>query len=109
MDSNLPQIRMQAVRLERYCRRVRDGIRKGARDDFIQALADCAETAEIARRLYVLIQQHIANAAPHPPPLQDDPYRYLKEATFECRSREQMTTELYHSRNRSHEPMRELE
>ena len=56
MSASLHQ---QAVRLERYCRRVRDGIRKGARDDLIQALADCAEVHEIARRLYRALEEFL--------------------------------------------------
>jgi hypothetical protein len=59
------QIYVQVVRLERYCRRVRNSIQKGGRTDLIQALADCAETAEIARRLYSCIEQHIRNNDAH--------------------------------------------
>jgi hypothetical protein len=51
MDAAVHKIRSTAVRLERYCRRVKNGVWEPDRDDLVQALADCAEAAEIARRL----------------------------------------------------------
>jgi hypothetical protein len=75
MDTS--QIRPQAVRLTRYCRRVKDKIFAGNRQDLIEALADCAETAEIARRLYQLIEQQLTTAhdalQPTRAPLKDVP------------------------------------
>jgi hypothetical protein len=55
----LHQIRVQTVRLERYCRRVKDGVWAGNRQDLIQALADSAEATEIARRLWLGIKEHL--------------------------------------------------
>ena len=63
----LQQIHREAIRLERYCHRVRAGIQKGARTDLLQALPDCSETGEIARRLYSRLQQHLATSATHAP------------------------------------------
>ena len=60
------QLRVQAKRLERYAIRTKDKIWKGDRNDLIDALADAAETGEIARRLYHQLQQHSAA------PLQDE-------------------------------------
>jgi hypothetical protein len=47
MDSN--QLRLTAKRLERYAIQSREKLWKG---DYVGALADLAETGEIARRLY---------------------------------------------------------
>ena len=55
MDS-LRQVRVQVVRLERYCQRTKDRVWSGNYRDLCNALADCAEAAEIARRLYLLIE-----------------------------------------------------
>jgi hypothetical protein len=60
MSASLHQIRVQVVRLERYCRRAKDKVWAGDRRDLIQAMADTAETAEISRRIYSLIEQHLS-------------------------------------------------
>jgi hypothetical protein len=62
VERNLHQIRTQSVRLERYCRRTRDKIWAGNRDDLLGALADVAEAAEIARRLYSAIEKQLASS-----------------------------------------------
>jgi hypothetical protein len=48
---------MSAKRLERYSRRVKENIWRGDHSSLIVALADRAETAEIARRLWFAIQK----------------------------------------------------
>jgi hypothetical protein len=74
LNSSLHQIRVQVVRLERYCRRVKDKIWADNRDDLIQALADTAELGEISRRLYRQIHSFLQPpAAQRRAPLQDDP------------------------------------
>jgi hypothetical protein len=66
--NSLHQARTNVVRLERYCRRTKDKIWAGTREDLFDAMADCAEAAEIARRLYTLLQRETApteTTAPH--------------------------------------------
>jgi hypothetical protein len=50
--TDLDHLRASAKRLERYAKRVREKLWLGDPRDMSYALADCAETAEIARRLY---------------------------------------------------------
>lgn len=66
MDNKLDSLRSTAKRLERYARRVREKIWTGDRDDILSVLADLAETGEIARRLYSLLQHHISTSPPQP-------------------------------------------
>ena len=53
------QIRAAAVRLERYAHQVKNKIWAQNRSELIQALSDSAETAEIARRLWSMIQEQL--------------------------------------------------
>jgi hypothetical protein len=71
--NDLENLRCIAKRLERYAARVREKIWLGNRNDLYNALADVAELAEISRRFYLAIQQHISTSAPHTHPLKDDP------------------------------------
>jgi hypothetical protein len=57
---DLEQLRHTAKRLECYAVKVREKVWSGNRDDLLIALADVAETGEIARRFYSLLQQHIS-------------------------------------------------
>jgi hypothetical protein len=57
------QLRTYAKRLERYAVRSRESLWKGRYSD---ALPNLAETAEIARRLYSMIQQQLITSAPDP-------------------------------------------
>ena len=56
MSDNLPQLRARAERLERYTRRVREALQSADRRQMFNALADIAETSEIARRLYARLK-----------------------------------------------------
>jgi hypothetical protein len=75
MNTDLEHLRSTAKRLERYARRVREKIWLGNRDDLLSALADVAETGEIARRFYSLLERYVSTAAPPDAPraLKDDP------------------------------------
>jgi hypothetical protein len=53
------RLRVSAKRLERYSYRVKEKIWLGTRDDLVSALAEVAETGEIARRLYSAVQEAI--------------------------------------------------
>jgi hypothetical protein len=55
--SDLAHIQTTAKRLERYAQRSREKLWQGKRDDLIRAMADVAETGEIARRLYKALEQ----------------------------------------------------
>jgi hypothetical protein len=57
--NSLHQIWVQAVRLERYGRPVKDKIWAGDHQDLIQALADTAEAAEISRRLWQELKDYL--------------------------------------------------
>jgi hypothetical protein len=71
--SSFHEIRVQALRLERYCWRSKNKIWRGDRRDLIDAMADVAEAGEIARRLYLAIQKHVSTPALHTAhPLQDE-------------------------------------
>ena len=52
-----------AKRLERYSRRVKDSVWCGDRTSLISALADTAEAAESARRLWAQISKQLVVAA----------------------------------------------
>jgi hypothetical protein len=54
--NDLDHLRFSAKRLERYSQRAREHIWTGNRSDLVNALADLAETSEIARRLYTKLQ-----------------------------------------------------
>ena len=66
MDENsLRQIRLRAKQLEHCVIRLRERVWQA---DLSNALADSAEVAEISRRIYSLIEQHIsASARTHQP------------------------------------------
>jgi hypothetical protein len=49
----------RAKRLERYAVKVRENLWSGDRDRAVTALADCPETGEIARRLYLMLQTRL--------------------------------------------------
>jgi hypothetical protein len=55
----MTSIRAQAIRLEKYCRRTKDKIWAANRRDLCNALADCAEVHEIARRLYRALEEFL--------------------------------------------------
>jgi hypothetical protein len=59
MKERQHQLRQSVTRLRRYTERVSDKIDSGRREDLIGALADVAEVAEIARRLYSALQGFI--------------------------------------------------
>lgn len=59
MGADLHAAKVAAVRLQRYSRKVKDGIWIGDRRKLIDALADVAEAGEIARRLYDALQKVI--------------------------------------------------
>lgn len=50
------QIRVAALRLQRYSRRIKDKIWSENRSELTQALSDTAKLGEIARRLYAKLQ-----------------------------------------------------
>jgi hypothetical protein len=52
-------IRYNAKRLERISHRIKEKIWAGDRASLIEALAEVAETSEIARRLWLAIQQQL--------------------------------------------------
>lgn len=60
MSADLELSRKTAKRLERYAVQSREKIWK---QDFIGALADLAETGEIARRLYLQVQNFLKQPA----------------------------------------------
>jgi hypothetical protein len=59
MGADLHSVRVAAKRLERYSRKVKDGIWIGDRRKLIDAMADVAEAGEIARRLYTALEKVI--------------------------------------------------
>jgi hypothetical protein len=63
MDPSWHTIRLYTKSLERVSKRVKDAVWSGNERDLIQALADCAEIGEKARRVYSLLQQYISSSA----------------------------------------------
>ena len=72
MDS-LSLVRSNVIRLERYCRRAKDKIWAGDRRSLINAMADVAEVAEIARRLRNYLVEHLQQQQDTQQTLQDEP------------------------------------
>jgi hypothetical protein len=50
---------VQVTRLERYCRRAKNAVWEGEREDLINAMADVAEAAEISRRLWQQLKDYL--------------------------------------------------
>jgi len=61
--TDLEHLRWTAKRLEYYASRVREKIWAGNREDLLDALADTAEAGEIARRLWLAIEQAAASTS----------------------------------------------